>query len=93
MKRIEDAFKEYTNREDIAIVLINQFIADMIRHQIANYMKVRTFFCATACVALLGHLHVIHILIYTTDCFLSTSLTYYAACASHPGNSQQRAPL
>ncbi len=41
MKKIEDSFKEYTNRDDIAIVLINQFIADMIRHLIANYTKVR----------------------------------------------------
>lgn len=40
VKRIEDSFKEYTNRDDIAIVLINQYIADMIRHQVANYMKV-----------------------------------------------------
>ncbi len=40
VKKIEDSFKEYTNRDDIAIVLINQYIADMIRHQVANYMKV-----------------------------------------------------
>ncbi|EIE22422.1 vacuolar ATP synthase, partial [Coccomyxa subellipsoidea C-169] len=39
VKKIEDSFKEYTNRDDIAIVLINQFIADMIRHLIANYTK------------------------------------------------------
>ncbi|CAL8468611.1 g8151 [Coccomyxa elongata] len=39
VKKIEDSFKEYTNRDDIAIVLINQYIADMIRHQVANYMK------------------------------------------------------
>ena len=40
MKRIEDAFKEYTNRDDVAIVLINQYIANMIRHLIANYTEV-----------------------------------------------------
>lgn len=26
MKTIEDAFKEFTNREDIAIVMINQYV-------------------------------------------------------------------
>lgn len=26
MKQIEDTFKEFTTREDIAIVLINQFV-------------------------------------------------------------------
>ena len=40
MKRIEDAFKEFTSRDDVAIVLINQFIANMIRHLIANYTAV-----------------------------------------------------
>lgn len=40
VKRIEDAFKEYTNRDDVAIVLINQYIANMIRHLIANYTAV-----------------------------------------------------
>ena len=42
MKRIEDAFKEYTSRDDVAIVMINQFIANMIRHLISNYSDVRT---------------------------------------------------
>ncbi|VFQ82600.1 unnamed protein product [Cuscuta campestris] len=30
-KQIEDAFKEFTTREDIAIVLISQYVANMIR--------------------------------------------------------------
>ena len=44
VKRIEDAFKEYTNRDDVAIVLINQYIANMIRHLIANYTAVRDLY-------------------------------------------------
>jgi V-type H+-transporting ATPase subunit F len=39
VKAIEDAFKEFTNREDIAIVMINQYIANMIRHLLNNYSK------------------------------------------------------
>ncbi len=52
MKRIEDAFKEFTSRDDVAIVMINQFIANMIRHLISNYSDVRAhapaffLFCA-----------------------------------------------
>ncbi|KAA6423493.1 MAG: Vacuolar ATP synthase subunit F [Trebouxia sp. A1-2] len=39
VKTIEDAFKEFTNREDIAIIMINQYIANMIRHLLKNYLK------------------------------------------------------
>ncbi|CAM6084628.1 unnamed protein product [Calypogeia fissa] len=39
VKAIEDAFKEFTNREDIAIVLISQYIANMIRFLIDSYNK------------------------------------------------------
>eukprot|EP00891_Asterochloris_glomerata_P001428 jgi/Astpho2/1428/e_gw1.00025.159.1_t len=39
IKTIEDAFKEYTTREDIAIVMISQYIANMIRHMLQNYSK------------------------------------------------------
>uniref|UniRef100_A0A8C5QX32 V-type proton ATPase subunit F n=1 Tax=Leptobrachium leishanense TaxID=445787 RepID=A0A8C5QX32_9ANUR len=31
---IEDTFRSYLNRDDIGIILINQFIAEMIRHAI-----------------------------------------------------------
>lgn len=34
---IEQRFKEFTEREDIAIVLINQYIADRIRPTIAKF--------------------------------------------------------
>lgn len=34
VSEIEEAFKSFTNRDDIAIVLINQNIAEMIRHVI-----------------------------------------------------------
>lgn len=37
--RIEEAFKEFTTREDIAVLLINQVIANMIRHLIDAYNK------------------------------------------------------
>ncbi|XP_064396950.1 V-type proton ATPase subunit F-like [Halichondria panicea] len=36
---IEDAFKSFTGRRDIAIILINQNIAEMIRHLIDNYSQ------------------------------------------------------
>lgn len=39
VKQIEDAFKEFTTREDIAIVLISQFVANMIRFLVDSYNK------------------------------------------------------
>lgn len=39
IKQIEDAFKEFTNKEDVAIVLISQYIADMIRFLVDSYNK------------------------------------------------------
>ncbi|KAK3254395.1 hypothetical protein CYMTET_36389 [Cymbomonas tetramitiformis] len=36
---IEAAFKDFTTRGDIAIILISQYIADMIRHLVHNYTK------------------------------------------------------
>lgn len=40
VRDIEAAFKDYTSREDIAIVLISQPIANMIRHVVSTYNKV-----------------------------------------------------
>jgi len=37
VKEIEDSFKDFTTRDDIAIILINQTVASMIRHLIDNY--------------------------------------------------------
>merc|ERR1719331_2992406 len=37
LTQIEDAFKKFTKRKDISIILINQHIADMIRHVLADY--------------------------------------------------------
>ncbi|ODQ51643.1 vacuolar ATP synthase [Saitoella complicata NRRL Y-17804] len=34
---IEKTFDEYTSRKDIAIVLINQHVADKIRYRVDNY--------------------------------------------------------
>ncbi|GFY98833.1 vacuolar ATPase subunit F family protein [Actinidia rufa] len=39
IKQIEDAFKEFTAREDIAIVLISQYVANMIRFLVDSYNK------------------------------------------------------
>ncbi|GER29728.1 guanylate-binding family protein [Striga asiatica] len=39
VKQIEDAFKEFTTREDIAVVLISQFVANMIRFVVDSYNK------------------------------------------------------
>nr|GMD13914.1 V-type proton ATPase subunit F [Ipomoea batatas]GMD17156.1 V-type proton ATPase subunit F [Ipomoea batatas]GMD18623.1 V-type proton ATPase subunit F [Ipomoea batatas]GMD20069.1 V-type proton ATPase subunit F [Ipomoea batatas] len=39
VKQIEDAFKEFTSREDIAIVLISQYVANMIRFLVDGYNK------------------------------------------------------
>ena len=41
MRKVEDAFKDYTQREDIAILLINQHVANLIRHLINNYARAR----------------------------------------------------
>ena len=45
VKKIEDTFKDFTNRDDIAIILINQHIANMIRHMIDNYIQARPTSC------------------------------------------------
>ncbi|KAG8389277.1 hypothetical protein BUALT_Bualt02G0212200 [Buddleja alternifolia] len=39
VKQIEEAFKEFTTREDIAIVLISQYVANMIRFVVDSYNK------------------------------------------------------
>eukprot|EP00878_Enallax_costatus_P006019 GHUV01006314.1.p1 GENE.GHUV01006314.1~~GHUV01006314.1.p1 ORF type:complete len:119 (+),score=30.40 GHUV01006314.1:192-548(+) len=39
VKTIEQAFKDFTTRDDIAIVLISQPIANMIRNVVANHTK------------------------------------------------------
>jgi V-type H+-transporting ATPase subunit F len=39
VKAIEDAFKEFTTREDIAIILISQYVANMIRFMIDSYQN------------------------------------------------------
>ncbi|KAH7442964.1 hypothetical protein KP509_02G010300 [Ceratopteris richardii] len=39
VKTIEDTFKEFTAREDIAIVLISQYVANMIRFVVDRYNK------------------------------------------------------
>jgi V-type H+-transporting ATPase subunit F len=36
-KAIEDAFKDFTTREDIAVVLINQTVADQIRYLVDEH--------------------------------------------------------
>ncbi|CAH9061227.1 unnamed protein product [Cuscuta europaea] len=38
-KQIEEAFKEFTTREDIAILLISQYVANMIRFLVDGYNK------------------------------------------------------
>mmetsp|Transcript_32787 Transcript_32787/g.80754 ORF Transcript_32787/g.80754 Transcript_32787/m.80754 type:complete len:122 (+) Transcript_32787:186-551(+) len=38
-KAIEDSFKELTAREDIAMVLISQHVADMIRYLVNDYTQ------------------------------------------------------
>ncbi|KIZ02227.1 V-type H+-transporting ATPase subunit F [Monoraphidium neglectum] len=39
VRHIETSFKEFSARDDIAIILISQPIANMIRHVIANHNK------------------------------------------------------
>lgn len=39
VKAIEDAFKDFTTREDVAIVLISQYVANMIRFLVDSYNK------------------------------------------------------
>ncbi|XP_071686917.1 V-type proton ATPase subunit F [Rutidosis leptorrhynchoides] len=39
VKQIEDAFKEFTSRDDVAIVLISQYVANMIRFLVDSYNK------------------------------------------------------
>ena len=36
---LEDCFKSFVNRDDIAIVLINQHVAEMIRHILDSYTQ------------------------------------------------------
>ncbi|KAL4565645.1 hypothetical protein LXL04_029748 [Taraxacum kok-saghyz] len=37
VKQIEDAFKDFTTREDVAIVLISQYVANMVRFVVDSY--------------------------------------------------------
>jgi V-type H+-transporting ATPase subunit F len=37
VKQIEDAFKDFTTRDDIGIVLISQYVANMIRFLVDSY--------------------------------------------------------
>ncbi|XP_048429093.1 V-type proton ATPase subunit F-like [Pyrus x bretschneideri] len=39
VKQIEDAFKDFTTKDDIAIVLISQYVANMIRFLVDSYNK------------------------------------------------------
>ncbi|KAL5712426.1 hypothetical protein ACHQM5_014601 [Ranunculus cassubicifolius] len=39
VKAIEDAFKDFTTRDDVAIVLISQYVANMIRFLVDSYNK------------------------------------------------------
>ncbi|ESQ37927.1 hypothetical protein EUTSA_v10029066mg [Eutrema salsugineum] len=39
VRQIEDAFKEFSTRDDIAIVLISQYVANMIRFLVDSYNK------------------------------------------------------
>ncbi|POO02416.1 ATPase, V1 complex, subunit F, partial [Trema orientale] len=39
LKAIEVAFKEFTAKEDIAIVLISQYVANMTRFLVDSYNK------------------------------------------------------
>mmetsp|Transcript_67977 Transcript_67977/g.215033 ORF Transcript_67977/g.215033 Transcript_67977/m.215033 type:complete len:126 (+) Transcript_67977:152-529(+) len=39
VRAIEAAFKEFTSRDDIAIILISQNIAEMIRHVVDRWTK------------------------------------------------------
>ena len=39
VKAIEDAFKDFTSKEDVAIVLISQYVANMIRFLVDSYNK------------------------------------------------------
>eukprot|EP00270_Netrium_digitus_P019604 TRINITY_DN776_c0_g1_i1.p1 TRINITY_DN776_c0_g1~~TRINITY_DN776_c0_g1_i1.p1 ORF type:complete len:130 (-),score=40.54 TRINITY_DN776_c0_g1_i1:263-601(-) len=38
-RQIEDTFKEFTSRDDVAVVLISQYIANTIRFAIDSYNK------------------------------------------------------
>jgi V-type H+-transporting ATPase subunit F len=40
VKQIETAFKEFTSRDDVAIVLISQTVANMIRMTVDGHVKV-----------------------------------------------------
>lgn len=39
LKQIETAYKEFTTREDVAVILISQYVANMIRHVIDAHTK------------------------------------------------------
>ncbi len=97
MKQIEDAFKDFTNRENVAIVLINQFVSDISTH---NRLKECTLeqpahcCCCRVLVGLQskplqlnveGHLHF-------ADCQSDSASNgqFRVANACCPRNSQQR---
>lgn len=55
VRAVEAAFKDFTSREDVAIVLISQPIANMIRHVVSTYSKVSGCLPSTCPRQLLQH--------------------------------------
>lgn len=60
VRHIETSFKEFSARDDIAIILISQPIANMIRHVIANHNKVRRGFASCTARSGAGHGRIYH---------------------------------
>ncbi|CAB4312544.1 unnamed protein product [Prunus armeniaca] len=44
VKAIEDAFKEFTTKEDIAVVLISQYVTSLVPKWLLHLLKEMTFF-------------------------------------------------
>ena len=45
LPQIEKAFLEFTNRDDVGIVLVNQHVAAQIRHLLDDYSKIFIVHC------------------------------------------------
>ena len=90
-QQIEEAFKDFTTREDVAIVLIAQYIADEIRYTLEKYVAsmqkrrdARTaplLLALRSCTDRGSHSH--------ARCHTQVRQD----CASHSGDPQQGAPV
>ena len=99
VRNIEQAFKDFTTRDDVAIVLISQPIANMIRHIVSQHSKVSwgSYLPVFPVNLYQKHTYWQHFLIllrpYAEFSFSFMAPDLLAGCTSCTRDPQQRQPL